>query len=175
MDGRSGLWTTLRLWSWRLRRSFSRDSNPGKKKQLAGAVERLPSWGAACCAPTTAKLFAAPFFLPDEKFGRIGVEVRRSGDAGGLAGFGLAVGYGGFGDAEAGGGGSESGPVGAFVGEEEVVDVAVRIRCAAEGGPDFGCDGESGEDLFHGAVEDGVGDGEQAHEEEVGAFYGDGR
>src|ERR1700753_1928108 len=98
------------------------------------------------------------------------IEVGGSADGGGVAGFGFAVCYRGFVEAEASGGGGKCGPVGVFVGEEEVVHVAVRVGCAAEGGADFGGDGKRGEDLLHGSVEECVGDREQAHEEEVGTF-----
>jgi hypothetical protein len=103
------------------------------------------------------------------------IEVGGSADAGGFAGFGFAVGYRGLVEAEACGGGGKCEPIGVFVGEEEVVDVAVRIGCAAEGGADFGGDGKRGEDLLHGSVEDCVGNREQAHEEEVGTLHGDRR
>ena len=82
-----------------------------------------------------------------------------------MAGFGFAVGDGGFVDAEARGDGGERGPIGAFVGEEEVVDIAMWIRTTAESDADFGRDRESGEDLLHRAIENGLGNREQAHEE----------
>ena len=99
------------------------------------------------------------------------VVLPRLANAGGFAGFGLAVDDGRFVYAEACGGGREGRPIGAFVSEEDVVDVAVLIGGAAERGADFGRDREAGEDLLHRAVEDGVGDREQTHEEEVGAQY----
>ena len=99
------------------------------------------------------------------------VVLSRLADAGGFAGFGLAIGDRRFVDAEPCGGCRESRPIGAFASEENIVDVAVLIGGAAERGADFGRDREAGEDLLHRAVEDGVGDREQTHEEEVGAQY----
>lgn len=105
-------------------------------------------------------------------YGRWDCESGGSADAGGFAGFLLAVGDGGFGDAEAGGGGGQCGPIGAFPGQEQVVDFAMGVGFAAERGADGGRDGKAGEDLLHGTIEDCVGNREQAHEEEIGTLHG---
>lgn len=82
----------------------------------------------------------------------------------------MAVSDGGFVDAEPRGYGRQRWPVSAFAGEEQIVDLAIVICAAAERGANFGRDREVGEDLLDGAIEDGVGDREQAHEEEIGTL-----
>ena len=94
------------------------------------------------------------------------------GDEGGFLEGGLVgVGDGVFGAAEAGGEGGELGPFGAFEGEEDFVEIAIAVFTAAEGGFDFGIDGQGAEDFLDGLIEQGIGDGEESHEEENGTFF----
>jgi len=71
---------------------------------------------------------------------------------------------------EAGGAFGEFLPFGTLHGEENFVDIAETVLAAAESGFDFLRDGELQQDLVHGLIEEGIGDGEKAHEEETGAF-----
>jgi len=75
-----------------------------------------------------------------------------------------------FRDCEAIDASREAGPLGAFESEEEFVNVVMAILAAGEGGFDFLADGERAEYIADGLVEKGVGDGQQAHEEECRAF-----
>lgn len=83
----------------------------------------------------------------------------------------VGVGDGVFGAAEAGGEGGESGPFGAFEGEEDFIEIAITVFTAAEGGLDFGIDGQGAEDFLDGLIEQGIGDGEESHEKEDGTFF----
>lgn len=92
-------------------------------------------------------------------------------DSGSLLEGGLErVGYSLFGNGKAIDAGGEAWPLGPFEGKEEFVDVVMAIVTAGEGSLDFLIDGEGAEDLGDGLVEESIGDGEQAHEEEAGAL-----
>jgi len=92
-------------------------------------------------------------------------------DGGGFLEGGLeGVGDGFFGDGEAIDTGGEAGPFGAFQGEEKFVDIVKAVCAAGEGGFDFQDDGEGAEDFGDGLIQESVGDGKKAHEEEAGLF-----
>src|SRR5713101_8891452 len=84
-------------------------------------------------------------------------DVATSGGQRGGAGGGrvVAVGNERFERAEAGGGCGQGGPVGAFVGEQGVVDVAETVCAATECGANVRGNGEAGKDFLDGTVEDG--------------------
>ena len=83
----------------------------------------------------------------------------------------VGVGNGVFGAAQASGEGGEFGPFGAFQGEKDFVEIAITVFAAAEGGFDFWIDGKRFENFGYGLVEEGIGDGEEAHEKKIGAFF----
>ena len=72
--------------------------------------------------------------------------------------------------AEAGGAFAEFIPLCTLHGKKNFVNVAEGVLAAAEGGFEFLRDGELRQDVVHGFIEQGIGDGEKTHEKQAGTL-----